>query len=247
MALKTPQEIELMREGGRILASTLDALAAAVKPGIKTWDLEILAREHISKAGARPSFLNYNGFPAALCVSINEEIVHGLPSERKIKEGDLIKLDLGVFYKGFHTDSARSVVAGVQPHSEHRTLISVAEEALRIGIESAQPGKRTGDIGHAIHQYVKSQGYDVPRELIGHGVGKTLHEKPEVPNYGKPGTGSKLEPGLTIAIEPMVMIGDWHITEGPDGYSYVSVDGKPVAHAEHTVAITENGPVILTE
>ncbi len=247
MKLKTPQEIELMREGGHILAGILDALEAAVKPGIKTWDLELLTRKLISEAGAKPSFLNYNGFPAALCVSINEEIVHGLSSERVVKEVDLVKLDLGVQYKGFHTDSARSVVAGNGAHPELRSLTAVTQEALEVGIRAAQPGNTIGDVGHAIHEYVKSQKFDVVRDLIGHGIGTEVHEEPEVPNYGKSGKGPVLEPGMVIAIEPMVVTGDYNIKNGPDGYSYVTADKKPAAHAEHTVTITKDGPLILTK
>ncbi len=247
MKLKTPQEIELMREGGRILAETLDALVNAVKPGIKTLELDHIARSMISERGAAPSFLNYNDFPAALCVSVNEEIVHGLPSERKLQEGDLVKLDLGVHYKGFHTDSARSVVVGCQAHPKLRSLVAVTQQALEIGIQAAQPGKTIGDVGHAIHEYVKSQKLDVVRDLIGHGIGTEVHEDPEVPNYGKPGTGPVLQPGMVIAIEPMVVSGSPKIANGPDGYSYITADKKPAAHIEHTVAITQDGPIILTQ
>jgi methionyl aminopeptidase len=205
-----------------------------------------MARELITARGAKPSFLNYNGFPAVLCVSINEEIVHGLPSERKLKDGDLVKLDLGVLYKGFHTDSARSVIVG-SASPKIRKLVDVTAEALRIGIDTAQVGKTLGDVGYAIHEYVKSQGYDVVRDLIGHGIGAEVHEEPEVPNYGKPGQGPVLKVGLVIAIEPMVVIGGHKIANGPDGFSYITADKKPSAHIEHTVAITENGPEILTK
>ncbi len=247
MNLKTPQEIELMREGGHILAEILDVLVASVKVGIQTKELETMARELISVRGAKPSFLNYNGFPATLCVSINEEIVHGLPSERKLKDGDLVKLDLGVLYKGFHTDSARSVIVGSTQRLQIQKLIDVTAEALRVGIETAQPGKTLGDVGHAIHEYVKSQGFDVVRDLIGHGIGTEVHEEPEVPNYGKPGQGLVLKPGMVIAIEPMVVMGGHRIANGPDGYAYITADKKLSAHIEHTIAITETGPEILTK
>lgn len=247
MKFKTPEEIEIMREGGQILAQTLDALVNAVKPGIQTLELDRIARTMISERKAVPSFLNYNNFPAALCVSVNEEIVHGLPSERTLKEGDLVKLDLGVYYKGFHTDSARSVVVGCQAHPTLRSLVAVTQEALDIGIHAAQPGKTLGDVGHAIHEYVRSQKLDVVRDLIGHGIGTELHEEPEVPNYGKPGKGPILQAGMVIAIEPMVVMGRPAITNGPDGYSYITADKKPAAHIEHTVAITADGPVILTK
>jgi len=236
-----------MREGGHILAEILDVLVASVKVGIQTKELETMARELISVRGAKPSFLNYNGFPATLCVSINEEIVHGLPSERKLKDGDLVKLDLGVLYKGFHTDSARSVIVGSTQRLQIQKLIDVTAEALRVGIETAQPGKTLGDVGHAIHEYVKSQGFDVVRDLIGHGIGTEVHEEPEVPNYGKPGQGLVLKPGMVIAIEPMVVMGGHRIANGPDGYAYITADKKLSAHIEHTIAITETGPEILTK
>ncbi|MDP4001627.1 MAG: type I methionyl aminopeptidase [bacterium] len=247
MKLKTPQEIELMREGGHILAEILDVLVASVKVGIQTKELDSMARELISAHGAKPSFLNYNGFPATLCVSVNEEIVHGLPSERKLKDGDLVKLDLGILYKGFHTDSARSVIVGSTQRLQIQKLIDVTAEALRVGIKTAQPGKTLGDVGHAIHEYVKSQGFDVVRDLIGHGIGAEVHEEPEVPNYGKPGQGPILKPGMVIAIEPMVVMGGHRIANGPDGYAYITADKKLSAHIEHTIAITENGPEILTK
>ena len=244
--LKTPQEIELMREGGHILAEVLDVLVGAVKVGIQTKEFDSMAQELIKARGAKPSFLNYNGFPAALCVSINEEIVHGLPSERKLKDGDLVKLDLGVFYKGFHTDSARSVIVG-KGEIKLQKLVDVTAEALRIGIETAQVGKTLGDVGYAIHEYVKSQGYDVVRDLIGHGIGTEVHEEPEVPNYGKQGEGVILRAGMVIAIEPMVVMGGHKIANGLDGYSYITVDKQPSAHIEHTVVITAAGPEILTK
>ena len=246
--LKTPQEIELMREGGHILAEILDALVAAVHPNIQTKGLDAMARELIEARGAKPSFLNYNGFPAVLCVSINEEIVHGLPSERKLKDGDLVKLDLGVYYKGFHTDSARSVVVGSpELHPKSYRIVAITAEALAVGIQTAQVGKTLGDVGSAIHEYVKFQGYDVVRDLIGHGIGHEVHEEPEVPNYGKPGQGVILKAGMVIAIEPMVVAGGHKIANGPDGYSYITADKKLSAHIEHTVAITATGPEILTK
>ncbi|KKS13559.1 MAG: Methionine aminopeptidase [Candidatus Yanofskybacteria bacterium GW2011_GWA1_41_6] len=247
MNLKTPQEIELMREGGHILAEILDVLVASVKVGIQTKELDSMAQELISARGAKPSFLNYNGFPATLCVSINEEIVHGLPSERKLKDGDLVKLDLGILYKGFHTDSARSVIVGSTQRLQIQKLIDVTAEALCVGIKTAQPGKTLGDVGHAIHEYVKSQGFDVVRDLIGHGIGTEVHEEPEVPNYGKPGHGPILKLGMVIAIEPMVVMGGYRIANGPDGYAYITADKKLSAHIEHTIAITGNGPEILTK
>lgn len=235
-----------MREGGHILAEVLDALVTSVRVGIQTKELDSMARKLIEARGAKPSFLNYNGFPAALCVSINEEVVHGLPSDRKIIAGDLVKLDLGVLYKGFHTDSARSVIAG-NGDMKLQKLVAVTAEALNIGIETAQPGKTLGDVGHAIHEYVKSQKMDVVRDLIGHGIGTELHEAPEVPNYGQPGQGPVLKPGMVIAIEPMVVMGGHKIANGSDGHAYITADKKPSAHIEHTVAITAAGPEVLTK
>jgi len=250
MNLKTKEEIQIMREGGKILKDVLDQLQTAVTPGLQTKELDKLARELISSNGAEPSFLNYNGFPAALCVSINEEIVHGLPSSRVLKDGDLLKLDLGVFYKGFHTDSARSVLigspAGGSNNRKKLELISVTEEALLLGIEAAQVGNTLGDIGCAIQEYVEEHGFNVVRDLVGHGIGKKVHEEPEVLNYGRSGTGPKLIAGMVIAIEPLVVEGKWQITDGSDGFAYVTKDGKLAAHAEHTVAISKDGPIVLT-
>ena len=236
-----------MKEGGHILSAILDELVLATKAGIPTLELDILARKLTKERGAKPSFLNYNGFPMALCVSINEEIVHGLPSDRKLKEGDLVKLDYGVLYKGFHTDSARSVVVGSGKHKQARDLISATAEALEIGIQMAQVGNTTEDIGSAIHKHVKSKGFDVVRDLVGHGIGLEVHETPEVPNYGKAGQGTTLKAGMTIAIEPLVVAGNWKIADGPDGFAYVTADGKLSAQVEHTIAITKAGPVILTK
>lgn len=247
MKLKTLQEIELMREGGHILAEILDVLVASTRTGMQTKELDIMARELIKSRGAQPSFLNYNGFPATLCVSINEEVVHGLPSERRIKDGDLVKLDLGVLYKGFHTDSARSVIVGSVKRPQIQNLVDVTAESLRVGIETAQAGKTLGDVGYAIHEYVKSQGYDVVRDLIGHGIGTELHEEPEVPNYGTQGQGPVLKVGMVIAIEPMVVMGGHKIANGSDGFAYITADKKLSAHIEHTIAITETGPEILTQ
>ena len=246
IVIKTPQEIELMREGGHILAEILDILVSKTQAGIQTKELDTLARELIEAQGARPSFLNYNGFPATLCISINEEIVHGLPSQRKLKDGDLVKLDLGVFYKGFHTDSARSVIVG-KGDLKLQKLVAVTAEALAIGIQTAQVGKTLGDVGYAIHEYVKSQKMDVVRDLIGHGIGTEIHEEPEVPNYGKQGQGSVLKVGMVIAIEPMVVTGGHKIANGSDGFAFITADKKMSAHIEHTIAITENGPEILTQ
>ncbi|MBX4190174.1 type I methionyl aminopeptidase [Candidatus Parcubacteria bacterium] len=242
--LKTSKEIKIMQEGGAILAKVLKELVGAAKAGITTLDLDTLARERIASYGATPSFLD-NEFPAAICTSINDEIVHGEPSSRILKDGDVLKIDAGLFYKGFHTDTAATVIIG--KNSRGSKLAEAAERALEIGINEAQPGNTLGDVGAAIHKYVKSKGFDVPRDLIGHGIGRKLHEEPEVPNYGKSGHGPVLVPGMVIAIEPMVMEGDWRTKESSDSLAYLTADGKLVAHAEHTIAITDKGPIILTQ
>lgn len=234
-----------MREGGKILRATLDTLADAARAGMKTKEFDRIARERLARWGAQASFLDYNGFPAAVCVSINEEIVHGLPSERELKPGDVLKLDLGVFYKGFHTDSARTIVVGMGSDFKKQKLLDVTRNALELGIEVAKVGNTVGDIGHAIQEHVESENYHVVRDLVGHGIGRDVHEEPEVLNYGKPGQGPKLVEGMVIAIEPMVVEGDRNIIERSGGV-YATKDGKLAAHFEHTVAVTKAGPLILT-
>ncbi len=253
--IKTQKEIETMRDGGKILANILKELVKAVKPGITTQDLEKLAKELLFKFGARSAFLNYNGYPSVLCTSINDQIVHGVPSDRQLEKGDLLKLDMGVLYKGFHTDSAVTVLAGGlnrMPLFDRgillkKKLIKITREALEIGIKQAKPGNTIGDIGSVIQKYVEKEGFNLVRDLVGHGIGRELHEEPQVPNYGQTGTGEELKPGMVIAIEPMVVTGDWKIKEGPDGFVFQTKDGGMAAHFEHTVAITEKGPLILTE
>lgn len=253
--IKTQKEIEIMAEGGKILASILKDLTKAVKLGITTQDLDKLARELVFKFGAKPAFLNYNGYPATLCTSLNDEIVHGVPLERKLQKGDLLKLDMGVLYKGFYTDSAVTVLVGGGFNKVpllnrgillKKKLIRVTREALELGIKQARPGNTLGDIGSVIQKYVEKNGFNVVRDLVGHGIGRELHEEPQVPNYGQPGTGPKLVEGTVIAIEPMVVTGDWKTKEGPDGFVFQTKDGGLAAHFEHTIAITEKGPLVLT-
>lgn len=232
-----------MREGGKILAGILRKLEENAKLGVATLELEKLARKLVSDYGVKPSFLGYNGFPAALCTSVNEEIVHGIPSDRELKDGDLLKLDMGVEYKGFHTDSATTVLVG-EKNGEKKNLIDVARKALEIGLSKALAGNTTGHIGSAIQEYVESQNFNVPRDLVGHGIGEKLHESPEVPNYGHPGEGVELEPGMVLAIEPMVLAGGWKVKEKAS--VFVTKDGSLAAHFEHTVAITDKEPIILT-
>lgn len=249
--IKTEAEIKIMIEGGKILASILKDLTKAAKSGITTKDLDKLARELVFKFWAKPAFLNYNGYPATLCTSLNDEIVHGVPSDRRLKKGDLLKLDMGVLYKGFYTDSAVTVLIGSGLSFDKKTLlkkklIKITRESLEIGIKEARVGKTLGDIGSAIQNYVEKHGFNVVRDLIGHGIGRDLHEEPQVPNYGKLGEGEKLREGMVIAIEPMVVTGDWKTKEGADGFVFETTDGSLSAHFEHTVAITNAGPIVLT-
>ena len=245
--LKSPREIEIMAQGGRILAATVDRIRDAVRPGVSTAELDELAETFIrSHEGATPAFKGLYGFPGSVCASINNEIVHGIPSRRRtLQAGDIISLDVGVRYQGFYTDSATTVAVGDVP-AESRRLLEVTEAALAAGIEAAQPGNHMGDIGAAVQGVVEGAGFSVVRDLVGHGIGVEFHEKPQVPNYGKPKRGMKLAAGLTIAIEPMVNIGSPDTREMPDRWTIVTADGSRSAHFEHTIAITEQGPRILT-
>jgi methionyl aminopeptidase len=245
--LKSPREIELMAEGGHILAATLALLASSVVPGISTGELDALGEEFIrSHDGAEPAFKGLYGFPGSVCVSINQEIVHGIPSrKRTLREGDIISLDVGVKYKGYFTDAAKTVPVGsVTPETER--LLDVTRRALEAGIAAARVGNHIGDIGAAIYGVVESAHFTVAQDLVGHGVGVEPHEEPQVPNYGKPKRGKPLVPGLTLAIEPMVNIGGSATRTLADKWTVVTADGTRSAHFEHTVAVTENGPRVLT-
>jgi methionyl aminopeptidase len=252
--IKTKEEIEIMAEGGRILARIMKELEKNVRPGIKTKELEGLAESLILKSGGKCSFKGYKDskgysalpYPACLCTSINEEIVHCPPSERILKEGDIISLDLGIFYKGFHTDIAITVPVG-KVSSQAKRLILVTKKALELAIKKVKPGNTFGDIGNTIQKYVESQGFNVIRDLCGHGIGRELHEDPQILNYGKRNTGEKLKEGMVFCIEPMVSIGDWHIKRKKDGFGYETFDGSLSAHFEHTVAVTKSGCEVLTE
>ncbi len=235
-----------MKEGGQILAAILKQLVAAAKPGLTTESLDKLAAELISSHKAKASFLGYEGFPASICTSINEEIVHGLPSDRKLITGDVLKIDVGIYYKGYHTDTAATVIVGGDDDKEKNKLVNVTNEALRIGISKAKAGNTIGDIGAAIQNFVEANGFNVIRDLVGHGIGKDLHEEPQVLNYGPAGEGEILKPGMVICIEPMVVTGSHEIGESEDGHTYVTADGGLAAQSEHTVAITDDKPLILT-
>jgi methionyl aminopeptidase len=245
--LKSPREIDVMADGGRILADTVAMLAAAVEPGMTTADLDRLAEDFIrSHDGAAPAFKGLYDFPASVCTSINDEIVHGIPSRtRQLVEGDLVSIDVGVRYRGYYTDSATTVPVGDIDETSQR-LLDVTVRALDAGIEAAQPGNHIGDIGAAVQGVVEDAGFSVVRDLVGHGIGVAFHEEPQVPNYGKPKRRERLAPGLTIAIEPMVNVGSAKTRTMPDHWTIKTVDGSRSAHFEHTVAITEHGPRVLT-
>lgn len=245
--LKSQREIEIMARGGRILAETVRLMEQSVKPGMSTADLDRIAEDFIlSHPGAKPSFKGLYNFPASICSSINHEIVHGIPSKKRIlNEGDVVSIDVGVQYEGYHTDSATTVAVG-RVNEESQRLLSVTREALDAGVAAAKAGNHLGDIGAAIQLVVEEAGFSVVRDLVGHGIGTGFHEEPQVPNYGKPNRGIRLVPGLTIAIEPMVNVGKPGIRTMPDKWTVVTIDGKRSAHFEHTVAITEEGPRILT-
>ena len=244
--LKTDEEIELMRESNLLVGMTLGEMAKWIAPGITTLKLDKIAEEFIRDHGAQPGFLGYGGFPNTLCISVNEVIVHGIPNSYALREGDIVSIDCGAVKNGFNGDSAYTFCVGeVAP--EIKQLLKTTKESLYLGIEHAVEGKRIGDIGHAVQTYCEARGYSVVRELCGHGVGKKLHEEPNVPNYGRPGTGPLLKNGMCIAIEPMINEGTAAIKQMPDGWTVKTKDGKLSAHFEHTVAITANGPLILTQ
>jgi methionyl aminopeptidase len=239
-------ELQKMHRACRIVVETLEALAAAAQPGVKTKELDKLARQRIEDAGARPAFLGYRGYPATLCVAINDEVVHGIPGERKLRDGDIVGLDLGCIVDGFFGDAARTVAVGsVSPEAQR--LMRVTRESLLQGIAQCHPGKRVGDIGHAVQQHAESNGYSVVREFVGHGIGTSLHEEPQVPNYGPPGRRERLRPGMCVAIEPMLNAGKPDVRVLDDGWTAVTVDGSLSAHFEFSVAVTEAGPWILSE
>ncbi len=245
IVVKSPQEIELMRQAGRIVARTLQELARAVKPGITTIQLDTLARRYIEKLHGRPAFRGYHGYPASICASLNDEVVHGIPSLRRLKTGDIISIDVGVFYKGYYGDAAATFPVGeVSPLAER--LLEVTRESLYKGIEKAFPGNHLYDISAAVQTYVESQGFSVVRNYVGHGIGSEMHEEPQVPNFGLPGKGPVLEAGMVLAIEPMVNAGTWEVETLNDDWTVVTRDRSLSAHFEHTVAILQDGPEILT-
>jgi len=234
-----------MREANRIVARTLRILAENLTPGITTLELDEIAEREIRASGATPAFLGYRGYPASLCISINEEVVHGIPGSRQIKSGDVVSMDLGTFYEGFCGDSAMTVAVGEVP-GPTKKLISVTKEALEQGIKAMRVGNRLYDISAAIQRHVEANGFSVVRQFVGHGIGREMHEDPQIPNYGKPGTGVRLKEGMVFAIEPMVNMGGWEVKVLDDDWTVVTLDGSLSAHFEHSVAVTSDGPDILS-
>lgn len=243
--IKSPAEIEAMRRSGRIAARAMARLSKQLRAGWTTADVDRLIEEEIRKAGAAPAFKGLYGFPASACVSLNEEVVHGIPGPRRIKEGDVVSVDIGAELGGFCSDMAVTFIIGAVPPEVER-LVRVTEECLYLGIEQARPGKRLSDIGHAIQTHAEAAGFGVVRDYVGHGVGRAMHEEPQILNFGPPGQGPLLREGMTFAIEPMINLGTWEVRQLADGWTVVTRDGKPSAHFEHTVAITAAGPEILT-
>ncbi|MBR6512688.1 MAG: type I methionyl aminopeptidase [Clostridia bacterium] len=247
IVLKTSKELELMRVACRISAEALQVAGEAVKPGISTWEIDKIAHDYIVRQGAEPNFLGLYGFPGTACISVNDEVIHGIPSKTRIlKEGDIVSIDLGAKINGFNGDNAATFAVGTIS-DEARRLLDTTRESLTEGIRAAVAGGRVGDIGHAVQEYCESRGYGVVREYEGHGVGTKLHEDPGVPNFGTAGRGIRLLPGMTIAIEPMINQGTYKVKQLDDGWTVKTADGALSAHFEHTIAITDNGPVILTK
>ena len=245
IVLKTSRELELMKQAGRIAARALQEGLAAVRPGVTTMEINRRIHQTITSYGAKPSFLGYGGFPAAACISVNQEVIHGIPGPRVLREGDIVSIDVGAFYQGFHGDNAATIGVGAVS-KEAAQLMAVTAEALNRGIAAAGPGGRIGDISAAVQSYAEQFGYGVVRQFVGHGVGAELHESPEVPNYGKAGRGPRLAAGMTIAIEPMINQGGPDVRVLEDEWTVVTADNSLSAHFEHTIAITNDGAVVLT-
>lgn len=245
--LKSPEELDRMRRAGRVVAAMIEDLLPEVRPGVTTGELDEIAEDRCRREGCVPSFKGYRGFPATICTSINSEIVHGIPSrKRAVADGDLLKLDVGAVWEGYHADSAVTVVVGAPRSDVAEKLVRVTEDALEAAIRELQPGRRLSDVGHVVQQMAEGAGFSVVREYAGHGVGRALHEDPQVSNFGEPGRGPLIKPGLVVAIEPMVNVGTWRTRVMPDRWTVVTADGELSAHFEHTIAATEDGPEVLT-
>ena len=246
IVLKTGRELKIMREACRISATALKLIGNAVEPGVTTAELDRMAEKYIRSQGATPNFKNYQGYPATACISINNEVIHGIPSKsRKLMPGDIVSVDLGAQFDGYHGDNAATFACG-DISDEAKRLMDATQQSLYEGIAAARSGGRIGDIGHAVQSYIEARGYSVVRQFVGHGIGTKLHEAPEVPNFGTPGRGIRLMPGMTLAIEPMVNVGSPDVKVLPDGWTVLTRDGSLSAHFEHTVVITPDGPQILT-
>ncbi|MFZ5980658.1 MAG: type I methionyl aminopeptidase [Candidatus Zixiibacteriota bacterium] len=243
--LKNKEQIEILRRAGRVVSQTLDMVAEVLKPGMTTGELDALIEEFIISRGAVPGFKNYQGYPASACISINEEVVHGIPGKRVINEGDIVSVDVGSIVDDYYGDSARTYAVG-EITKEKRRLMDVTYKSLMAGIDKARKGHKLGEISAAVQKIAEDAGYGVVRQLVGHGIGRHMHEEPQVPNYGSPEEGPVLEVGTVIAIEPMVNMGTYNVKTMPDGWTVVTADGMPSAHFEHTVAVTDNGPDILS-
>jgi len=244
--LKSPEEIEKIAESCRIVADTTEAIKLMVRPGLTTLEIENFADTNIRRLGGIPAFKGYRGYPASICTSVNDEVIHGIPSQRFLKEGDILSIDLGVYKDGFYGDGAVTIPVGqIAPALER--LLKVTEESLYIGVMNACVGNRITDISYAIQRHVESNGFSVVRTFVGHGIGRELHEDPQIPNFGPPGRGPRLREGMTLAIEPMVNSGSHEVFVLDDGWTAVTADGKPSAHFEHTIAVTPRGPIILTK
>lgn len=244
--LKSAREIGLMRRAGHILADVVERLRGGVKAGMSTLQIDEDVEDFIRSQGARPAFKGYRGFPATVCISINEEVVHGIPSaHRRVEEGDIVGLDLGCIVDGYYADCAVTLAVGEVP-SRVRELLDATRESLEAGIAECRPGRRLSDVSHAIQSHVERHGFSVVRAFVGHGIGRALHEEPQVPNFGDPGRGPQLKPGMVLAIEPMVTMGSWEVRILDDGWTAVTRDGSLAAHFEHTIAVTESGPEVLT-
>ncbi|MEG6616916.1 type I methionyl aminopeptidase [Peptococcaceae bacterium 1198_IL3148] len=242
---KSERELKYMRDAGKVVALTHKELEKAVKPGVTTKELDTIAENVVLKQGAKPSFKGLYGFPATICASVNEEVVHGIPGLKKLEIGDIISIDLGAVINGFHGDATRTLPVGTVS-DDALELIRVTEQSLYVGIDQARDGNRLSDISHAVQDYVESHGFSVVRDYVGHGIGSKLHEDPQVPNFGRPGRGPRLKKGMTLAIEPMVNMGTYEVQTLPNNWTVVTKDGKMSAHVEHTIAITDDVPEILT-
>lgn len=244
--LKSDREIGYLRDAGQIVAETFVEIKKAVKPGVTTLELDQIAEKYIKSRGAIPAFKGYHGFPGNICASVNEEVVHGIPGLRKLKSGDNVSIDIGAVINGYNGDAAITVPVG-EVDVEMEQLLKVTEESLYKGIEQAIEGNRLSDISHAVQSHAEKYGYGVVRDYVGHGIGRNMHEDPQIPNYGSPGRGPRLKSGMTLAIEPMINVGTYEVQALDDGWTVVTLDKKPSAHFEHSIAVTDNGPEILTK